>query len=93
MDGNLEGLRAKRDAARLQKSKPVPDAFRAWIQGLDTMENFAVTKATGYATGQKACLESFLPVRLPLLGKGSDDGLEALAPWGAETRMACRGAI
>ncbi|MEG1845254.1 MAG: transposase domain-containing protein, partial [Clostridia bacterium] len=31
----------------------------------------------------------FLLVRLPLLGKGVSD--EALALWGAEARMACRG--
>ncbi|MEF9895546.1 MAG: hypothetical protein RR843_07195, partial [Clostridia bacterium] len=42
----------------------------------------------------EAFLLKLLRVRLPLLGKGvSDEGLEALAPWGAEARMACRGGI
>ncbi|MEG1515366.1 MAG: hypothetical protein RSD95_10815, partial [Clostridia bacterium] len=39
----------------------------------------------------EAFLLKLLRVRLPLLGKGVSD--EALALWGAEARMACRGAI
>ena len=66
----------ERRAARLQKSKPVLDAFWAWIQSSDTMRNFAVTKATGYATGQKACLESFLlDGRIPLSNNADENAI------------------
>ncbi|MEG0890210.1 MAG: hypothetical protein RSH25_17255, partial [Bacteroides sp.] len=133
MDGNLEELRAKRDAeerglqiTRNQREDvllPAKTIGRSAFAGAQCPNNLAegaiaiganglcgdalspeYNRAAGNSRAalrpsddqppdiDEAFLLKLLRVRLPLLGKGvSDEGLEALALWGAEARMACRG--
>ena len=57
----------KRYQKRLEKSKPVADAFFAWADALGALPNFPLGQATHYAMSQRKYLENvFLDGRLEL---------------------------
>lgn len=51
---------AERQAEREKQSRPVLEKFWTWCSGIDALRNSPLSKAVGYATGQKQILGSFL---------------------------------
>ncbi|MBO7253075.1 MAG: IS66 family transposase [Ruminococcus sp.] len=51
---------AERQTEREKRSRPVLEAFWTWCSSIDALRNSPLSKAVGYATGQKQILGSFL---------------------------------
>lgn len=50
----------ERQAGREKQSRPILEAFWAWCSSVDALRNSPLSKAIGYAIGQKNILGSFL---------------------------------
>lgn len=50
----------ERHAERKKQSRPILEAFWTWCSSVDALRNSLLSKAIGYATGQKNILGSFL---------------------------------
>lgn len=50
----------ERHAERKKQSRPILEAFWTWCSSVDALRNSPLSKAIGYATGQKNILGSFL---------------------------------
>ena len=70
-----DAARAKREALRAERSKPLVERFFAWCvaQQEQVLEDTPIAKAVGYAINQRKALERFLEdARLPLHNNGSE---------------------
>ena len=60
-------MRHARQAKREKQSHPILEGFWTWCSDIDALRDSPLSKAVGYATGQKQILGSFLPDgRIPI---------------------------
>lgn len=66
----------ERQAEREKQSHPVLEAFWVWCSSVDALRNSPLSKAIGYATGQKNILESFLlDGRIPISNNPDENAI------------------